>query len=55
VDERLEKKLMDIQIKLQSSDAGSIVCSGPGCLNRFSASLSGVSAGVRLPCGWAAG
>jgi hypothetical protein len=31
------------------------VCSGPGSLNRFSASLSGVSAGVRLPCGWAAG
>jgi hypothetical protein len=30
-------------------------CSGPGSLNRFSASLSGVSAGVRLPCGWAAG
>ena len=31
------------------------VFSGPGSLNRFSASLSGVSAGVRLPCGWAAG
>ena len=31
------------------------VCSGLGSLNRFSASLSGVSAGVRLPCGWAAG
>jgi hypothetical protein len=31
------------------------ICSGPGSLNRFSASLSGVSAGVRLPCGWAAG
>ena len=30
-------------------------CSGPGSLNRFSASLSGVSAGVTLPCGWAAG
>jgi hypothetical protein len=30
-------------------------CSGPGSLNRFSASLSGVSAEVRLPCGWAAG
>ena len=30
-------------------------CSGPGPLNRFSASVSGVSAGVRLPCGWAAG
>ena len=28
---------------------------GPGCLNRFSASLSGSSAGIRLPCGEAAG
>ena len=28
---------------------------GPGCLNRFSASISGASAGVRLPCGLAAG
>jgi hypothetical protein len=28
---------------------------GPGCLNRFSASISGASAGVRLPCGRAAG
>ena len=28
---------------------------GPGCLNRFSASLSGASAGFRLPCGVAAG
>src|SRR6266851_1304308 len=28
---------------------------GPGCLNKFSASISGGSAGVRLPCGWAAG
>jgi uncharacterized protein YecT (DUF1311 family) len=27
---------------------------GPGCLNRFSASISGASAGVRLPCGGAA-
>ena len=24
---------------------------GPGCLNRFSASISGASAGVRLPSG----
>ena len=31
------------------------LCSGPGSLNRFSASLSGVLPGVRLPCGWAAG
>jgi hypothetical protein len=28
---------------------------GPGCLNRFSASISGASAGVKLPCGRAAG
>ena len=28
---------------------------GPGYLNRFSASISGASAGVRLPCGLAAG
>jgi hypothetical protein len=28
---------------------------GPGCLNRFSASISGASAGVRLPSGVAAG
>jgi len=37
------------------ADGSRGVCSGPGSLNRFSASLSGVSAGVRLPCGWAAG
>jgi hypothetical protein len=28
---------------------------GPGCLNRISASISGASAGVRLPSGLAAG
>jgi hypothetical protein len=28
---------------------------GPGCLDRISASISGASAGVRLPCGEAAG
>ena len=28
---------------------------GPGCLNRFSVSISGASAEVRLPSGWAAG
>ena len=31
------------------------VRAGPGCLNRFSASISGASAGVRLPSGLAAG
>jgi hypothetical protein len=30
------------------------VRSGPGCLNRFSASLSEASAGIMLPCGLAA-
>ena len=30
-----------------------ILRGGPGCLNRFSASISGVSAGVRLPSGMA--
>jgi hypothetical protein len=28
---------------------------GPVCLNRFSASISGASTGVRPPCGLAAG
>jgi hypothetical protein len=28
---------------------------GPGCLTRISASISGASAEVRLPCGGAAG
>jgi membrane protein len=32
-----------------------VATGGPGCLNRFSASISGASAGVRLPCGLAAG
>jgi hypothetical protein len=41
--------------RLLDGEGMSEVCSGPGSLNRFSASLSGVSAGVRLPCGWAAG
>ncbi|TYL70872.1 tyrosine-type recombinase/integrase [Bradyrhizobium cytisi] len=31
------------------------ISAGPGCLNRISASISGASAGVRLPCGMAAG
>ena len=31
------------------------VRAGPGCLTRFSASISGASAGVRLPSGLAAG
>ena len=43
------KSFREIQVETRGE------CSGPGSLNRFSASLSGVSAGVRLPCGWAAG
>jgi hypothetical protein len=35
--------------------AGSMVRGGPGCLKSFSASMSGASAGVRLPSGEAAG
>jgi hypothetical protein len=43
------KKLKEIQKKLGLKDRG-----GPGCLNRISASISGASAGVRLPSGGAA-
>jgi hypothetical protein len=32
-----------------------LIRAGPGCLNRFSASISGVSAGIRPPSGVAAG
>ncbi len=41
-----------------ATDSGSITINqrgGPGCLNRFSASISGASASVRLPSGEAAG
>ena len=44
-----------ISVCYANAKADLVDCSGPGSLNRFSASLSGVSAGVRLPCGWAAG
>jgi hypothetical protein len=37
------------------SDRDAAIRAGPGCLNNFSASISGASAGVRLPCGGAAG
>ena len=37
------------------NEAWTVGASGPGCLNRFSASISGASAGVRLPSGLAAG
>src|SRR3981081_4086833 len=36
-------------------DTKIVVRGGPGCLNRFSASIIGASAGVRLPSGVAAG
>ena len=39
--------------QLSNTEAGAR--GGPGCLNRFSASISGASAGVRLPSGVAAG
>ena len=41
---------LNIAHRLEASGRG-----GPGCLNRFSASISGASAGVRLPSGGAAG
>jgi hypothetical protein len=41
---------------LHSSDNSNLAKrGGPGCLNRFSASISGASAGVRLPCARLAG
>ena len=38
-----------------TDDDGNTIRGGPGCLNRFSASISGASARVRLPSGVAAG
>ena len=38
-----------------SENSAGVVRGGPGCLNRFSASISGASARVRLPSGVAAG
>jgi hypothetical protein len=40
----------ELKIYVKTGERG-----GPGCLNRFSASISGASAGVRLPCGGARG
>jgi hypothetical protein len=42
-------------LNLSSGGALNEARGGPGCLNRFSASISGASAGVRLPSGVAAG
>ena len=40
---------------LSASDVDeALLRGGPGCLNRISASISGASAGVRLPSGGAA-
>ena len=36
---------------LCSALRGNVIRGGPGCLNSLSASISGASAGVRLPCG----
>ena len=44
-----------IQITIVVIFIGCFVRGGLGCLNRFSASISGASAGVRLPSGAAAG
>ena len=41
--------------KLAAIELSAAVRAGSGCLNRFSASISGASAGVRLPSGGAAG
>jgi putative DNA primase/helicase len=48
----LEKEALK---KNPKGPAGIEMRGGPGCLNSFSASISGASAGVRLPCGGAAG
>jgi hypothetical protein len=48
-DEALADEVKKFLPKKMASDR-----SGPGCLNRFSASISGASAMVRLPCGLAA-
>jgi hypothetical protein len=42
-------------VSAQALDTRKADRGGPGCLNRFSASISGASAGVRLPSGVAAG
>jgi hypothetical protein len=53
-DPSLELKYNKFYIGL-SKDGQPFNRGGPGCLNRFSASISGASAGVRLPSGVAAG
>ena len=45
---------MDRFLYAQHRSRGPRSRGGPGCLNRISASISGASAGVRLPSGGAA-
>ena len=47
--------ISDPQELIARANALSVERAGSGCLNRFSASISGASAGVRLPSGGAAG
>ena len=49
-------RLSVMEINTTDRSVGLMTCRGGlGCLNRFSASISGASAGVRLPSGAAAG
>ena len=45
----------DLPLGYFGSDLDAVKRGGPGCLNSLSASISGASARVRLPCGLAAG
>ena len=48
---RASRHLFDYARPLERPDLGAKRRAGPGCPNRFSASISGASAGVRLPSG----
>jgi hypothetical protein len=50
----LEYKVTVVTLNSVGGNVDAAMRGGPGCLNRDSASISGVSAGVRLPCGGAA-
>jgi cell division GTPase FtsZ len=54
VDATFDESLEGI-IRVSVVATGLEIRAGPGCLNNFSASISGASAEVRLPCGGAAG
>ena len=45
----------DVELLAHHGDPETVNRAGPGRLNNFSASISGASAGVRLPSGGAAG